>query len=314
MEKVARGAGGRSFIKTGALAALLVAAAASQAGAQASRAWVSGVGDDANPCSRTAPCKTFAGAISKTLAGGVIDVLDPGGFGAVTITKSITIETDGAIGGILASGTNGIIVDAGPSDVVILRNLSFDGFGTGLRGVNFIAGGALHVERCSFEGFTQAAIGFEPSGAASLFVHDTVIHGNRAGIQVRGGASAVEASIERTSVDGDTGNGIRVLDNAKALLRDVTVSGVGKVGLQVWSSLGEATANVERSTFAHSGGAGIAVGGGSNPSVVRLGDSTVVGNLIGLDIKAMGSVLSFGDNRIADNVSTEAPTAVLPLQ
>src|SRR5438477_3797204 len=47
--------------------------------AQATRTWVSGVGDDVNPCSRTAPCKTFAGAISKTAGGGEIDVLDPGG-------------------------------------------------------------------------------------------------------------------------------------------------------------------------------------------------------------------------------------------
>ena len=80
---------------------------------------MSGVGDDANPCSRTAPCKTFAGAISKTAAGGVISVLDPGGFGAVTITKAITIESEGAIGEILVSSANGITVNAGISDVVI---------------------------------------------------------------------------------------------------------------------------------------------------------------------------------------------------
>src|SRR6266576_2121330 len=79
--------------------------------AQATRTWVSGVGDDANPCSRTAPCKTFAGAISKTAAGGEISVLDPGGFGAVTITKSITIDGTGNLGGILAAGTTGIRID-----------------------------------------------------------------------------------------------------------------------------------------------------------------------------------------------------------
>ena len=72
--------------------------AGSLAHAQATRTWVSGVGDDANPCSRTAPCKTFAGAISKTAAGGEINVLDPGGFGAVTITKSITISSRGLRG------------------------------------------------------------------------------------------------------------------------------------------------------------------------------------------------------------------------
>src|SRR5262249_41797027 len=109
--------------------------------AQASRTWVSGVGDDANPCSRTAPCKTFAGAISKTAAGGEISVLDPGGFGAVTITKSISITNDGAgEAGILASGTSGITINAGANDIINLRGIVIDGAPpttTGLVGVRF---------------------------------------------------------------------------------------------------------------------------------------------------------------------------------
>ncbi|HKN41923.1 MAG TPA: hypothetical protein VJV87_03410, partial [Sphingomicrobium sp.] len=101
--------------------------------AQATRTWVSGVGDDANPCSRTAPCKTFAGAISKTAPGGIINALDPGGFGAVTITKSITIDGGGvANGGILGSGTTGINVNAGATDVVTITNLTLDGANTGI--------------------------------------------------------------------------------------------------------------------------------------------------------------------------------------
>src|SRR5262244_3527034 len=114
--------------------------------AQATRTWVSGVGDDANPCSRTAPCKTFAGAISKTATGGIIDVLDPGGFGAVTITKSITIDgSGGSIAGIAAALTTGIIIN-GPSVHVILRNLDIEGLGTGIVGVNFLQGAELIVE------------------------------------------------------------------------------------------------------------------------------------------------------------------------
>src|SRR5579859_6177413 len=106
---------------------------------QASRTWVSGVGDDANPCSRTAPCKTFAGAISKTAAGGEIDALDPSGFGAVTITKSITIDGgEGQVGSVLVSGTNGIVVQAASSDIVTLRNLTINGIGTGLNGIKAI--------------------------------------------------------------------------------------------------------------------------------------------------------------------------------
>src|SRR5205807_7908763 len=113
----------------GTLAMMLAAAPAN---AQATRTWVSGVGDDANPCSRTAPCKTFAGAISKTAPAGEINVLDPGGFGAVTITKSITISSVGFEAGVLVSGTNGIIISAGATDQIVLKGLDIEGLGTGL--------------------------------------------------------------------------------------------------------------------------------------------------------------------------------------
>src|SRR5712691_8299028 len=98
--------------------------------AQATRTWVSGVGDDANPCSRTAPCKTFAGAISKTAAGGEISVLDPGGYGALTITKAITLNGDGTLVSILASGTNALVVNAPADAVVIIRGISINGAGS----------------------------------------------------------------------------------------------------------------------------------------------------------------------------------------
>ena len=136
------------------------------ASGQASRTWVSGVGDDANPCSRTAPCKTFAGAISKTAAGGEIDALDPAGFGAVTITKAITIDGGGGqVASVLVSGTNGIVVQAAPSDVVILRNLRINGIGTGINGVRFLSGKALFIENCNIFGFTTNGIDIASSGA-----------------------------------------------------------------------------------------------------------------------------------------------------
>src|SRR6188474_1735486 len=103
--------------------------------AQATRTWVSGVGDDANPCSRTAPCKTFAGAISKTATGGEISVLDPGGFGAVTIGKSITLNGSGTLAGILAAGTVGIIINAPTNSTVVIRDIDIHGAGTGTDGI-----------------------------------------------------------------------------------------------------------------------------------------------------------------------------------
>src|SRR5437764_11294128 len=115
--------------------ALIALVAPTAAFGQASRTWVSGVGDDANPCSRTAPCKTFAGAISKTASGGEINCLDPGGFGGVTITKSIAIKCHYTEGGVLVSGTNAIVVNAAATDKVVLRGLDINGFGTGLNGL-----------------------------------------------------------------------------------------------------------------------------------------------------------------------------------
>src|ERR1700721_2640484 len=134
----------KTFVwKALAIAGVAVLCAA-PARAQATRTWVSGVGDDANPCSRTAPCKTFAGAISKTATGGEIDVLDPGGFGAVTITKSITIDGYAGLAGVLVSGTNGVTISA-TGAVVTLRNLIFEGVGTGLSGVMVTASEAPAV-------------------------------------------------------------------------------------------------------------------------------------------------------------------------
>src|SRR6201990_3633466 len=133
--------------------------ASAPAHAQASRTWVSGVGDDANPCSRTAPCKTFAGAISKTAAGGEINCLDPGGFGAVTITKSITIDCGATFGSVLAALTNGININ-GAGITVNLRNLSVDGVGNGLIGINFIAGNSLNLDNVNVMNFNAgSAIG-----------------------------------------------------------------------------------------------------------------------------------------------------------
>src|SRR5579859_4818517 len=171
--------------------------------AQASRTWVSGVGDDANPCSRTAPCKTFAGAISKTAAGGEIDALDPGGYGALTITKAITIDGGGGqVASVLVSGTNGIVVQAGPSDVVILRNLRFNGIGTGINGIRWLAGKALTVENCDIFGFTTNGIDIAKADGGKAFVHNTVVQNvGGAGISVVNSAINVSVDIDDSRFD-----------------------------------------------------------------------------------------------------------------
>src|SRR5207237_9545017 len=182
--------------------AIFTLAFASIAQAQATRTWVSGVGDDVNPCSRTAPCKTFAGAISKTAAGGEINALDPGGFGAVTITKSITISAQGVLEGVLVSGTNAIVVNAAPTDRVTLRGLDIDGIGTGLNGVKVLQAKTVRVEHTQIFGFAQNGIEFQPSNAgAQLIVQDTQIHDNGGGGVVVG--PSARATIRRADLDGN---------------------------------------------------------------------------------------------------------------
>ena len=229
--------------------------------AQATRTWVSGVGDDANPCSRTAPCRTFAGAISKTAAGGQIDVLDPGGFGGVTITKSISIEAEGALAGVLVSGAERIIVNAGANDVVVLRGLLIEGVSNGLSGVRFLAGGALHVENCTINRFGQYGIEFIPSGASQLFVKDTVIRGNGnaavgGGILVKPGASgSAAAALDTVRLERNV-FGLRVEDNAQATVREGLSAGNGYAGFTARSTSAAAILNLESSVTVANGTVG----------------------------------------------------------
>jgi len=185
----------------GAIFAVMLQALPAQA--QATRTWVSGVGDDANPCSRTAPCKTFAGAISKTAPSGEINVLDPGGFGAVTITKSITIRADHVEAGVLVSGTNGIVVSAGPNDRVVLEGLDIEGLGTGLNGVSVLAGKEVYIIRCSIRHFTQNGVNMASSTSGGhAFINDSQILFNAGGVNVQGTANV--GSITNSSLLSNT--------------------------------------------------------------------------------------------------------------
>jgi hypothetical protein len=200
--------------------------------AQATRTWVSGVGDNANPCSRTAPCQTFAGAISKTAAGGEISVLDPGGFGPVTITKSISIVAEGSEGAILAALGDGITINAGPTDVVSLHGLFIEGAGTGSNGIRFLAGGTLHVRKCLIRGFRAdggLAVDIQAPGPSKIFIADSTLTANLAGILVKPtGLQPVVAFLDRVQIEGNSGVGI-TSDGATAEVRisDSTVTNNG---------------------------------------------------------------------------------------
>ena len=176
--------------------------------AQATRTWVSGVGDDVNPCSRTAPCKTFAGAISKTAAGGEISVLDPGGFGAVTITKSISIVAVGQEAGILASGINGITINAGVGDFVYLQGLNIEGNATGLSGINILKAGDVRIDKCvirGFQGAPGAGINVAATSLVAVIVTDCTISKNTTVVLVKPAAGILaEVILDRVTIDSTT--------------------------------------------------------------------------------------------------------------
>ena len=193
--------------------------AAAPANAQATRTWVSGVGDDANPCSRTAPCKTFAGAISKTAAFGEINVLDPGGFGAVTITKSISI-TSTFEAGVLVSGTNGIIVSLpAASDRVLLQGLDIEGLGTGLDGVKIIGSGTTTIVNCQIRHFTGNGVNLVGTSGARAVVKDSVITNNAGGFNIAGAGGVQNTGLSFTSLyDNNPGFAIQVAAPSNLIL------------------------------------------------------------------------------------------------
>lgn len=277
------------------------------AAAQATRTWVSGVGDDANPCSRTAPCKTFAGAISKTAAGGEINAIDSGGFGAVNITKAIVIDGAGVQASILSSGTNGITVNAGVNDVVVIRNVSINGAGAtlGLNGIRYLAGKALHVENVVLQNFSQKGIDVTSTTPNSaLYVRDTEIRNaadpvNGGGIRLKPTSpGTVKASLENVRLDRNL-FGLRVEDNAKATVNRSVASNSINAGFTAVSTSAAAEVFVE-SSVADGNGFGIVATGAS--SKVLISNVSIFNNNQGLLQQSSGIITSFSNNKNSGNV------------
>ncbi|MBV9990304.1 MAG: hypothetical protein JOZ72_03345 [Alphaproteobacteria bacterium] len=292
--------------KTGIVFALIGAClmlAPNLAQAQATRTWISGVGDDVNPCSRTAPCKTFAGAISKTAAGGEIDTLDPGGFGAVTVTKAMTLADEGAgEAGILVAGTNGITVNCAtdPNCSVVIRGLVIDGGPVGsnsLNGIRFVAGRSLTIENCAIRNFTGGApngygVSFQPSASQTHYLtiaHTTINQSgaigsnNGAGVLVQpSGSAVVNASIVNDVI---TQNNIGVRADGSNL----TGGGI--------------TVNVSDSAVTNNANAGVAsVSTNTNPVTVIVSNSQVTGNGVGLNANGTNkTVLRVGYSTVSFN-------------
>jgi len=276
---------------------------ASAARAQ-TRTWVSGVGDDFNPCSRTSPCKTFAQAMTSTADPGEVDALDPAGYGPFTITKTMTVDGGGnGVASVLAAGVNGIIVNA-PGKKVILRHLSINGAGTGINGINVIAVGELHVEDCQIFGFTNRGINFGAAGAP-LFVSNTTISTN--------GNAAIYVANATAVIDHVVANG-----NQTGFLSAGSSNVTVKSSVAAGNSMGFAAAygptaaiNLDDCISIHND-YGVVAGGGAT---ARVNNSSIFhSNIAGLFNDGSSFLASYGNNRLNANATDGSFTSLVTLR
>jgi hypothetical protein len=276
--------------------------ASAPAHAQATRTWVSGVGDDANPCSRTAPCKTFAGAISKTAAAGEINCLDPGGFGAVTITKSITLNCSATLGSVLVAGTNAININAATTDRVVLRGIQIQGVNSGLVGVKIFAAAAVSIEECVITQFTQQGINdARTSGGTELYIRNTIVSNNTGNAISLVATVGNKAVIEGSSLINNGSSGIGVITLNNAMITRSVIS--GNLANGVATDAGSVVSIDSTSISAN--GTGIGANG-----TVRLSNSDVTLNATGFS----GTTTSYGNNRLQGNTTFGTALASVGLQ
>jgi hypothetical protein len=280
--------------------ALVTLSLAGIANAQASRTWVSGVGNDANPCSRTAPCKTFAGAISKTAENGEIDVLDPGGYGVLTITKAITINGQSTLGSVLAVGTNGINVNVTTNPataVVYIHDIQFNGINSGIHGINYTAGSTLVVDNCHIYGFTGDGIHVSGTGGLRLKVSDTQIeHNAGSSLSLDTSAGQVLTMINRCYLQ-DGASGIEAKNNIRAGVANTIISHMSDSGIKTTGTDSIINADDLFVTFCNTG---LKSNNAGTPSHIRLSDSIVTQNVTGLDHTA-GTIDSVQGNSVFGN-------------
>jgi hypothetical protein len=288
----------------------------SVAQAQATRTWVSGVGDDANPCSRTAPCRTLAGTISKTAAAGQINLIDNAAVGAVTVNKAMTIEATGAFAGILATTGNGVVINAGVDDVIVLRGLTIDGANLGTNGIRFLAGGSLTVDHCTIANFLGNGILFEPSGTSHMLVKDsTIIKCINPAIVGAGGAVLVRSTtgLARATLNNVqmTRNlyGVRVESNGRASVVNSVAASNTNNGFLVVSQggvLAELTIDNCRATNNGTNG----VNAVNANAIAHISNTTVNYNVTGLKPVSGGEIISHKNNHVFGNTTADgAPTS-----
>jgi len=281
------------------------------ANAQATRTWVSGVGDDANPCSRTAPCKTFAGAISKTASPGIINCLDPGGFGAVTVTKSVTIDCTGTMGSVLSSGVQGIVINALTTDKIVIRNVDINGAGTtiGTNGVNIIQAAAVDLEDVKISTYSNAGlVTTNTSNSIAVSLNNCQILYAVQGVQANSGAPGTSTIMVNNSHIFRNTNGIDVSGvNNYAECTRCSIEQNSGAGFQIEQT--GSTGSLESTALVHNA-TGVQAGIPSpNAPTIRLSRCFITNNTTN-GITGSGTTKCFGNNMIDGNTGTQTCTTI----
>jgi len=280
---------------------LLLVLWAANSFAQAQRTFVSGGGSDSNPCSRTAPCRTFTQAISQTAAGGEVIVLDSAGYGPFTITQAVTVQAPaGVYAGITVFSGTGITVNAAAGDSVILRGLTVNSQGTGGDGID-LNGGNLHVESCVVNGFSHAK-GLFMSETGKLEVKDSILRGNDTAIQVTAPMNTAEVTIDNVRLEFNL-NGLEVRERARVTIRNSVISNNSDdgVSVQVFSTA-SAELTVENCVVSHNSAGVFTESGNTGVATIRISNSTVTNNGTGLNnFASPAQILSRGNNTIEGN-------------
>jgi hypothetical protein len=303
-------------IIAGAVAAVLLAPCATAA--QLFTTFVSGDGDDMNPCTRTAPCRSFAQAVLLTASGGSVTMVDPGGYGAVTITRAISIVNDGSgeagVADMGGAGQDAITIQAGPSDVINLRGLTLNGLGTGRHGINFVSGGTLNIQNCVIRAFPGGdGVFFNATASAALAISDTIVSNNNQGIVITTSAGTVVVDLQRVLATGNQVVGVGLSTTASGTLQGTiadsvaannVAGGANSFGFQA-NGTGAKVALVNSKAVYNAIGLGSASG-----ATMYISETTVSGNTMNGYQNSSSSLQTFGDNYIIDTSNTGVLTPI----
>src|SRR5262249_44812805 len=151
--------------------------------------------------------------------------LDSAGYAAFTVTQPISIvASPGVTAGISTFSGNGITINAGTSDVVVLRGLSVNNQGSTGNGIIFENGGMLHVENCTVSGFSQGS-GLLPLSPGELDVKDSTFRS-----KVGGASAAIVDHVRLEGTDQTPGVGLFVGDAVVANVRNSSAAHFGGAG------------------------------------------------------------------------------------